>query len=142
MNKGTNKNTEATTFEAVPITLPQGLIGFSDFKKFGLLSLPDERLSQFKLLQALDDPDLSFLVIPINLDDGPIDSEDIDAVLKELNIRRENAAVLSIITVRKENGGFSATTNLRAPIFIDTSNSTARQHIIPSDKYDIRHALV
>ena len=135
-----NKN-DAPSFSAASLTLPQGLIGFPGFHEFGLLDLPDPRLAQFKLLQAINDPDLSFFLLPLDPENGPIDAEDLNKALAILEIEQNCASVLSIVTLRKNGDVFSATTNLRAPIFIDAEKKTGRQYVLPNDKYNIRHTL-
>ena len=42
------------------VYLPRGIFGYADFHDFALADLPDPKLEQFKLLQSLTKPDLSF----------------------------------------------------------------------------------
>jgi len=142
MNTVDNSSDETEmTFEAIPVNLPRGLIGFPDFSEFGLIEIPDPRLQQFKLLQAINDPDLSFLVLPIAIEGGPYDKADIATALSELGIAAENTAILSIVTVRNDEDGFSATANLLAPIFLDTNSNNGHQHVFSHNKYNVRQSL-
>jgi flagellar assembly factor FliW len=123
------------------LTLPQGLLGFSEYHEFGLTSLQDARLAQFKLLQCLDEKDLSFLLLPLNLESGQIDAQDIDEVCANLSIAKADAAFLLIVSIRPAESGISVSVNLRAPLVIDTNKRIARQYVIPNVKYDVRHQL-
>lgn len=136
-----NAESDSVTFEAAPVTLPQGLIGFPDFTEFGLINLPDPRMEQFKLLQSVSDPDLSFIVLPLQMEDSPIDAEDMNKALTELAIAPEDALILSIVTIRQDNGQVQITTNLKAPIIVDADSRNGRQYVFSDPKYDIRHAL-
>jgi flagellar assembly factor FliW len=123
------------------LLLPQGLLGFSDYHEFGLTSLKDARLSRFKLLQCLAEQDLSFLLLPLNLESGQIDAQDIDEVCANLSLAKEDAAFLLIVSVRPAENGISVSVNLRAPLVVDVRKRIARQYVIPNIKYDIRHQL-
>ncbi|MEQ8165788.1 MAG: hypothetical protein RIC93_06910, partial [Alphaproteobacteria bacterium] len=59
------------------LTMPQGLIGYSDFREFGLLALPDSGLGAMMLLQSLSEASLSFIVAPYNAESGMIDDKDL-----------------------------------------------------------------
>ncbi len=129
------------SFPAEQITFEKGLIGFSDYRDYGLMELPDERLSQFHLLQSIDDPDLSFLLLPLAMEDGPIAAEDLDKALENLGIAKEDAVVLAIVTVRKTNDQFSATANIRAPVVIDLKTRQGVQYVFANTNYAIRHPV-
>ncbi|MBT5414488.1 MAG: flagellar assembly protein FliW [Rhodospirillaceae bacterium] len=124
------------------IAMPAGLPGFPTARRFGLADLPDPRHGRFKLLQSLDGPEPAFIVMPLNLADGPIDAADIDEALDTLGIAREDAVLLLVVATRKEpNGKGSATVNLRAPIVLDLANRRARQYVLPNGRYPLRQAI-
>ena len=54
------------------INMPRGMLGYSDYHIFGVANMPDPKLDQFKLLQSLEEPSLSFIVAPLTPDDGNI----------------------------------------------------------------------
>lgn len=123
------------------LTLPKGLFGFSDHHEFGLANLPEGKHPQFKALQCMTEPDLTFLVVPFNIVSGAIDDADINEACAALTISREELAIFLIITVRRENNEVQVSANLRAPIFIDIVRHLGRQYVLADNKYSIRHVL-
>ncbi len=124
------------------ITMPRGLPGFPDERIFALANLADERLAEFKLLQCLEDANLSFLVAPLNMEASLLQPDDIGAALEEHSIAPDHAAMLLIITVRQDPvEGVLITANMRAPLVIDTVAQIGVQHIFNNDEYPIRFPL-
>lgn len=124
------------------LRLPNGLPGFLHEREFALASFPDARLRGFKLLQSLERPDLSFIVVPLGTDNGMIQPQDVTEVLDNLSIDGEDAAFLLIVTVRNDpDHGVLATCNLRAPLVVDTRTRTAHQYVLRNDDYPIQHPL-
>lgn len=123
------------------LNLPNGLLGFSEFREFGLAGIPGGRHPQFLVLQCLSEPDLAFLVAPLNLESKTIDDEDIEEACITLNIPRNDLAVFLIVTVRRDQEGAHVSVNLRAPLFVDIGKNTGRQFVLPNNKYSIRHTL-
>lgn len=123
------------------IEMPLGMPGFPGRRNFGLSTIPDHKLDQFLLFQDLDDATLCFLVLPLPIGSALIEAEDVEEALKTLEIPRESAALLLIVTVRQDQNGAMTTVNLRAPIILDTARRHARQYVMPNNKYAIRHAI-
>ena len=64
-----------------------------------------------------------------------------DATLKNLEIDSEkDVMVYSTVTVNSDMK--KTTTNLRAPIVINTKNNLAEQIILSDEKYKIKHPLL
>jgi flagellar assembly factor FliW len=122
------------------IAFPVGLLGFPGHRRYVLSGLPD-RPGPFKLLQAADDPDLGFLVLPLEREGGPIAGDDLEAACAQLAIDGEALAVLGVVTLRPETAGVVTTVNLKAPLLIDTARRRGWQVVLPSDGYDLRHPL-
>lgn len=122
------------------IDMRDGLLGFSDRRRFALVDLPDANVP-FKLLQSVDDLDLAFLVVPIDPDDGAIDSVDLRQAATTLGFDWAALAMLGIVTVRQDDQGVHFTVNLRAPLLIDTVRREGVQHVLAKDAYSIRHPL-
>jgi len=118
-----------------------GLLGFSDAHEFALIELDNENYAQFRVLQCVTDPTLSFIVFPPSLDNGLIDRADIEAAGKAVRIPFENLVVLLLVTVRRRNEGNSLSVNLRAPVLIDPIALEGVQYVLPSDKYPVRFNL-
>ncbi len=123
------------------VRLPRGLLGYAEYSDFCIADLPDQRLEPFKLLQSLSEPDLSFVVAPMNADSGIIEDRDLAAAAEALSIDRENMVALLVVSTRKIGEGVQISVNMRAPIFIDIKNQTGWQFVLPSDRYSIRHVL-
>lgn len=123
------------------LLFPQGLLGFGDCRDFALADLPDGKQPQFKALQCLTDPSLAFLVAPLPIDNGVIDSVDMEEACASLSIAADDLAVVLIVTVRRDDAGVHVSVNLRAPILIDVRRRVARQYVLPNNKYEIRHKL-
>ena len=51
------------------------------------------------------------------------------------------AALLLIVTARKNNGQVTLTANLRAPVVVNRKERVARQYVMPNSTYEIRHVL-
>lgn len=124
------------------IRMPRGLLGYTEFREFGLSDLPNPGVSQFKLLQSLVEPTLSFVVAPFNIECGAIEEDDLDGACRSLSITAENLAIVLIVATRKIGPETQVSVNLRAPIFIDTLSQTGWQFVLPKDRYPIRHVIM
>lgn len=132
------------TIEIAPdahISLPNGLLGFSEFHEFGIAALPNGRHPQFRVLQCLTTEDLAFLVAPLNIDSGAIEESDINEACTMLSISRDRLMIMLIVTVRRDDTGAQISVNMRAPVFIDTAQMIGRQYVLPNNRYSIRHVL-
>lgn len=122
------------------ITFPDGLLGFAEYRRYVLAEVAGAEVF-FKLLQSIDDPELAFVVLPLDRQDGPIAGADIDAACEALGLETADVAVLGIVTLRPGGEHVRFTVNLRAPLLIDTGRRVGRQHVLPSDAYPLRHPL-
>jgi flagellar assembly factor FliW len=123
------------------LTLPSGLIGMPGVKNFGLGDMPDPSYGNFKLMQCIDQPELAFLVLPIEFLPDRIDAADIAEALDALSVPPEQAVLLLIVTARKNAGSVSLTANLRAPVVVNRKERIARQYVMPNSTYEIRYIL-
>lgn len=130
------------TFEAAQaIHIPRGVMGFPGMYNFALAKIPNPALDQFTVLQCLDDADLSFLVLPVDLDGGIIDRKDAEDTGEALGIAPANLVVLVIVSIREAGGRPQISVNLRAPILLDAQSRTGAQHVLADSKYAVRHVL-
>lgn len=123
------------------VYLPRGIFGYADFHDFALADLPDPKLEQFKLLQSLTEPTLSFIVAPADLENNTIETADIEDACKMLSIAPEDAAVLLIVATRKLGAETQVSVNLRAPIIVDTRTQNGWQYVLHNGSYPVRHVL-
>lgn len=123
------------------LNFKSGLLGFSDAHEFALIELDNEKYAQFRVLQCITDPSLSFIVFPPSLDNGLIDRADIEAAGKAVGIPFENLVVLLLVTVRRQQESNSLSVNLRAPVLINPVELEGVQYVLPSEKYPVRFNL-
>ena len=122
------------------IAFDQGLYGLEQHHRFLLTDVPGWP-NFFKLLQAVDDPKLSLIVLPLEGDEGPIDPLDFDDACKTLGYDRAAVTAIGIVTMRDDEDGPVFTVNLKAPLLIDSRHRVGRQHVFASEKYPLRHPL-
>ena len=122
------------------IVFPHGLLGFAGQHRYLLADIPGADAA-FKLLQSADDPELSFVVLPLDANDGLIAGPDLVAVQRALAMEDAALAVLAIVTLRTAAERVDFTINLRAPLLVDTGRRVGYQHVLPDDAYPLRHPL-
>lgn len=122
------------------ITFDRGIYGFEHQRRFLLTQVPGWP-TLFNLLQALDDPSLSLIVLPLEAGEGAIDDADFDQACASLGYDRTAAIAVGIVTMREDPKGQVFTVNLKAPLLIDSRRRIGQQHVFASDKYPLRQAL-
>jgi len=123
------------------IYMPRGLMGYADYRDFGITDMPDPRLDQFKLLQSFSEPSLSFAVAPLAMENGLVEACDIADACRMLSVAFENAAVLLIVATRRIANKTQVSVNLRAPVIIDSASRTGWQHVLGNSRYPVRHVI-
>ncbi|WP_085908703.1 flagellar assembly protein FliW [Kiloniella majae] len=123
------------------IKMPKGMVGFSEYKEFGLSTPSHAILNGSMLLQAINEADLTFILTPYNINSNLLSEKDIANVMKQYSISPNDIAIMLVTTLRQMGDTTQKTVNLRAPLFISTSTRQAWQHILNSENYDIRHKM-
>lgn len=123
------------------ILFPVGVLGMPDKHHFVLTEFPNEKLKQFKLLQSLDDPELSFITLPLELDNGIVERSDVDNACRDMEIPEGDVAMVLLVSVHRGMTNVQLSVNARAPIFIDTSRQAAAQYVFTSNKYKVQHFI-
>jgi flagellar assembly factor FliW len=125
------------------IYMPTGLTGFENHNIFAVANFPDESTAPFKLLQSLTEPELSFIVAPYNPESRVIKENHLDHAFAALAVKRENCAVMFVVTLHKEDAGgeIAMSINLRSPIIIDTVRQVAWQYTLPFEEYPYRRMI-
>ena len=142
---------ETTRFGVVEVddsevfTVPGGIPGFPDLSRvtlFGAGSIPgfppEDEHSLF-WLQDLDNGALAFMcVVPwVAFPDYDFEVDE-----RELGIESpDDVRILTLVSVRREDGAANMTTNLRAPLVIDARNQRLHQVILSDSRWPIRAAL-
>lgn len=122
------------------ITMPMGLPGFPESKRFCILEL-SEPDSPFKWLHDVDNTAIALLVTDPFLFFPTYRPKIPQRILDELGITDiENG--LGIFTIVKVGaGGQEAFTNLRAPVIVNMNTRLAGQMILEDDQYSVKTAL-
>jgi flagellar assembly factor FliW len=134
-----------TDFDTPPanqIELPQGLIGFANYKRAELLYLPDHLPFLWMKLHSGAD-DLHFIVIePGGIVPG-YEPEIFDLDAEHLDLRDPaEAMILNIVTLKRQNP-VEATANLIGPLVVNRRTRIGRQLVISNySRYSANHALV
>lgn len=124
-----------------PIVFPNGMLGMPDKFEYCLTDFSSDKLKRFKLLQSLDDLELSFICLPVALDNSIIDKQDIILACKDIEIPENDVALLLVVTVHRQSNGVKLSVNARAPLFISTLRRVATQYVFHNNKYEIQHLI-
>ncbi len=132
------KNADSSVVEPAPVRegnvlqLPLGLLGFEQFKRYALLSRPEE--APFLWLQVLDQPNLAFVVVSPTAVAPDYEPEISDEDASFLDLRTpEDALVFNIVTLRGQN---NATVNLKGPVLVNRRTLIGKQ-IVPLNAADL-----
>lgn len=132
---------KVTIYRSNPIVLPNGMLGQPDKNQFCLSHFPSEKMGRFKLLQSLDDLSLSFITLPVELNNPIVDRADMEQASRDLNIPATQLVALFVVSVHREAGAVKLSVNARAPIMLDSVRRVATQHVFHNAKYQIRQPL-
>ena len=124
------------------INFSKGLIGISDASEFVLTKCPNDKFKNFKLLQSLQNDEITFLVYPISMDNNYYQRIEIEQVCKLFNIKFEDAVIVLIASIILENGTLKLVVNTKAPVFIDSDKMQASQYVMPNPNLEIQHSFI
>jgi flagellar assembly factor FliW len=120
------------------IHVPQGILGFPDYKKYCLVDPGDETLILW--LQCLDNPDVAFPVLEPKIFRPDYAARLSAAELRELKLENINqSAVFSILTISEDVTLMTA--NLKAPLVINLKQQVAKQVVLQENEYSIKHLM-
>ncbi len=119
------------------ITFPKGVLGFPKQQSYALIQTGEE--SSFFWLQAVDRPDLAFVVcdprlfvpdyrVPIRADE-----------LAQLGLEDPAGAQVFVIVNKVDD---SLTGNLQGPLVINCETRVAKQLVLSDRRYTTRHPLM
>ena len=121
------------------VTFENGIPAFEDEREFVIFPYDEE--SPYYFMQSLKSPELAFiLTIPfLFFPDYQIEID--DATIKELEISNQDSVTLySLVTI--PNGSVRyMTTNLLAPVVLNTDNMKAKQLVMEKSNYKTKHRL-
>lgn len=121
------------------ITFDNGILGFEDFKRFTILyDSESEERSPISWLQCLDEQAFALPVISpfiIKPDYNPTVEDELIASLGELN--EENLVIFVTLTVPSDIT--KVTSNLKAPIIINSDTKKGCQVVAENPEYEVKH---
>jgi len=124
--------------EEATLEFPAGIFGFPKLRRCCLVPYGPTR--GLRWLQSLDDPPLLFLTVEPYLVFPEYEAEVPEHEAAALGLTRpEEAAMLTLVTISPETE--AVTTNLMAPIVINTKTRQGRQVIVEGDCYLTKHLI-
>ena len=130
---------EIDVSEKQKIYFKDGLLGFEEIHNFFLLDTEEE--SPFYWFQALEEPEIAFVIIDprfiepeykLNIDKKELEEIDVN--------NEEDLLIFSIVTIYEKPEDI--TVNLLGPIIINRQNLKAKQVINQNETYLIKHPLI
>lgn len=121
------------------IDFPEGILGFSEMKKFTILSGDEDSL--FKWLQCINDGSLAFIIIEPDLfiEKYSLDLSDKDVAALKVSDPGD-VHIISLVTVPKNPANISV--NLQGPIVINHKQKLGRQVISSHPAHKLRYMLM
>ncbi len=116
-----------------------GLLAFEDLSDYALIDIAENR--DFKWLQSIKEPDLSFLLVDPFIANPDYRVELQAEMMEKLNIAQaEDVLIYTIVTVPA--GGFKeSTTNLVGPLVINWREKKGVQVVLEKDGLDVKYPL-
>lgn len=121
------------------ITFPEGMLGFSNHKRYVLLD--SKKISPLKWLQSIDEAWLAFVVIEPLLLVDEYDIEISSECASELKLLSPSDADIYAIVTVAENPK-DTTANLQAPIIVNPKIRIAKQVVLMDSSHSIRHPIL
>lgn len=121
------------------ITFNKGIPGLNELKKFILLDL--EEYEPFKLLQSLEDDEISLIVTSPYEFFSEYEIKLSEETTKNLKIDSpEQVMILTTVTLNSDVK--KITTNLQGPIVINIYNNLGEQIILDNSEYKVKSPLI
>lgn len=124
--------------EGCLFSFPDGLPGFDQVQVYALLE--DDRCLPLRWLQAIDQPEVCFILVDPWL---VLESFEVELGRRDLASLRiaepDQAEVHAILAIRDQ--GASVTANLKAPIVLNRSCRLGRQIILADDRFELRQPV-
>lgn len=123
------------------ITFKDGIPGLEEYKSYQIEINGDEE-NPFYILQSLEEPELSFVIMDPFIVEPNYDFELTDSTVEKLEINDvKDISVYTMVTI-PENDYKNMTTNLLGPIIINTKNKLAKQIVLSETNYKTKHKII
>ncbi len=120
------------------ISFNEGILGFSDLKKYIFINSPDPEFA-FGWLQNIENDQLTFVVTNPFLFKSDYDFDLSESVVEKLEIEKvDDITILSIVVI--PDNPEDTTINLKSPVIINNTNRQAKQ-IILDEAYDLKYRI-
>lgn len=117
------------------IVMPEGMLGFEE-TRFILLTPPN--LGPFCWLQAVDNPELAFVVVDTKNCDVDYTIRLTSEEAEKLQLG-ENPETIFLAVVTMAADPFAITANLQGPIVLNPERMIAKQIVLEGGKYSTKH---
>ena len=135
----TSRFGEIEVSEEALLTFPTGLVGFPAIQQFVVLDVAED--CQYQWLQAVEEPDLAFVIIDIHLLDPEFRVEISDEGLAELEITQADPVLIMAVVTIPSGQPEQATANLRAPLVVNLRTRKGKQPIL-NESIPLRFSLL
>ncbi len=125
--------------ENLIIALPDGILGFEDFKRYIILDHFDKE-SPLKWFQSIDDPSLAFVITDPLMFVPEYKAKVSKEEIRNIKLSDASKAVIVVIVNIKIDHS-EITINLQGPIVINPEEKLAKQVIIRESDYSVRHVI-
>ena len=116
----------------------KGILGFEDYNDFVVKDIEDNEV--FKIIESKSDANVSIVIVsPFEIEED-YTVQIPEATIESLDIKSQEDVII-YTTVTLSSDMKKTTTNLRAPIVINSKNYLAEQIILSDDKYKIKHPI-
>lgn len=120
------------------IHIPQGILGFPEYREFCLVDPGDETFILW--LQSLENSEIAFALLEPKIFKPDYTVRLSMAELRELKLENVNqSAVFGILTIPEDITLMSA--NLKAPLVINLKEKIAKQVVLQENEYSIKHEM-
>lgn len=120
------------------ITIPRGLLGFTEYREFCFIDPGDDTLILW--LQSLENKELAFPVLEPKVFYPQYVVNLSGTEMRELKLKTvKSATVFSILTIPQDVTQMTA--NIKAPLVINLEKKLGRQVVLQENDYNIKHPM-
>jgi flagellar assembly factor FliW len=122
------------------ILVQGGIIGFARYERYMIIEHKSE--SPFFWLQAVDSPDLAFVIVDPCLFMPDFNLTLSEPILADLKAQKSQEVAVHVLVTIPHGRPQEMTANLLGPLVINTQAKLARQIIVDDERYSHRHPII
>ena len=122
------------------ILVQGGIIGFARYERYMIIEHKSE--SPFFWLQAMDSPDLAFVIVDPCLFMPDYNLTLSEPILADLKAQESQEVAVHVLVTIPHGRPQEMTANLLGPLVINTQAKLARQIIVDDERYSHRHPII